>query len=45
MVAVAARLEEWWGRRVFVAAEDVTRLRLYLSGYEAGFTLTGKASG
>ncbi|WP_051720637.1 hypothetical protein [Streptomyces sp. NRRL F-2799] len=35
LVDVAARLGEWWGRRVFVEAEDVTRLRLYLAGYEA----------
>ncbi|MFI8349033.1 hypothetical protein [Streptomyces sp. NPDC085596] len=34
MVEVAARLGEWWGQRVFVEAEDVTRLRLYLAGYE-----------
>ena len=34
LVEVAARLGEWWGQRVFVEAEDVTRLRLYLAGYE-----------
>ncbi|MFG3094965.1 hypothetical protein [Streptomyces sp. NPDC048202] len=45
LVAVAARLGEWWGRPVFVAAEDVTRLRLYLAGYGAEFTLSGATSG
>ncbi|MEV7858308.1 hypothetical protein AB0O86_05555 [Streptomyces hirsutus] len=34
LVDVAHRLTAHWGQQVFVEAEDLTRLRLYLAGYE-----------
>ncbi|MFG3123739.1 hypothetical protein ACGFYO_17225 [Streptomyces sp. NPDC048201] len=34
LVEVAGWLGEYWGQRVFVEAQDVTRLRLCLAGYE-----------
>ncbi|MFF0107004.1 hypothetical protein [Streptomyces hirsutus] len=34
LVDVAHRLTAHWGRQVFVEAEDLTRLRLYLAGHE-----------
>ncbi|MFG2117266.1 hypothetical protein ACGFRB_32290 [Streptomyces sp. NPDC048718] len=33
LVAVAHRLTTHWGQRVYVEAEDLTRLRLFLAGY------------
>ncbi|MFG2553348.1 hypothetical protein [Streptomyces sp. NPDC048581] len=35
LVAVAHRLTAHWGQRVFVEAEDHTRVRLSLAGHEA----------
>ncbi|GAB2806043.1 hypothetical protein GCM10027073_43370 [Streptomyces chlorus] len=35
LVDVAHRLTTYWGQQVFVEAEDLTRLRLYLAGHEA----------
>ncbi|MCX4514315.1 hypothetical protein OHA27_29150 [Streptomyces sp. NBC_01619] len=35
LVAVAHRLTAYWGQQVFVEAEDQTRVRLCLAGYEA----------
>lgn len=35
LVEVAHRLSAYWGRQVFVEAEDLCRLRLHLAGYEA----------
>ncbi|MFI7272912.1 hypothetical protein [Streptomyces sp. NPDC049879] len=34
LVEVARRLSDHWGREVFVAAEDESRLRLWLAGHE-----------
>ncbi|MFF3928689.1 hypothetical protein [Streptomyces hirsutus] len=34
LVDVAHRLTAHWGQQVFVEAEDLTRLRLYLAGHE-----------
>lgn len=35
LVAVAHRLTAYWGQQVLVEAEDQTRVRLCLAGYEA----------
>ncbi|MFE3737751.1 hypothetical protein [Streptomyces sp. NPDC059134] len=35
LVAVARRLTTYWGRHVFVEAEDQARVRLCLAGYGA----------
>lgn len=35
LVDVAHRLTAHWGQQVFVEAEDLSRLRLHLAGYEA----------
>ncbi|MDT9687102.1 hypothetical protein Q5762_01805 [Streptomyces sp. P9(2023)] len=42
LVAVAQRLTTYWGRQVTVEAEDQTRLRLSLAGFE-GYEALPKA--
>lgn len=42
LVAVAQRLTTYWGRQVTVEAEDQTRLRLSLAGFE-GYDVLPKA--
>ncbi|KOV73584.1 hypothetical protein ADL00_04320 [Streptomyces sp. AS58] len=43
LVAVAHRLTTYWGQQVFVEAEDRTRVRLCLAGYESPMESTGRS--